>query len=133
MSVSPPAGTRSPAPGNVHQHHGGSMSLSGPATGVPNNMNMGNMPMSVNMPFSSAIPTAAELEAHYHELSQERRRITDMLEKTERMMERVRRGMEEQRASEQRQPLAVPLSGARGEGRRESIWPVVSSESAARE
>ncbi|TFK51947.1 hypothetical protein OE88DRAFT_1629001 [Heliocybe sulcata] len=85
------------------------------------------------MPFSSVVPSAAELEAHYHELSQERRRLTEMLEKTDRMMERVRRGLEDQRVSEQRQAVAVPLSGTRGEGRRESVWPVVSSESAARE
>ncbi|KZT23240.1 hypothetical protein NEOLEDRAFT_1069969 [Neolentinus lepideus HHB14362 ss-1] len=73
----------------------------------------------------------AKLEAHYHELSQGRRWIVEMLEKMNQMMERVRRGMGEQRISEQ--ALAVPLSGARGEGRWESIWPVVLSKSATRE
>ncbi|EPQ56711.1 hypothetical protein GLOTRDRAFT_39658 [Gloeophyllum trabeum ATCC 11539] len=85
------------------------------------------------MPYASGVvPTVQELEAHYHELSQGRRNLQEMLEKTERMMERVRRGIEEQRAGDQRQ-VAVPLSVTRGEGRRESVWPVVSSESGARE
>lgn len=133
MSVSPPAGTRSPVPGSMHQHHGSAMNLSGPAAGVSNNMNMGNMSMPVSMPYASGVvPTVQELEAHYHELSQGRRNLQEMLEKTERMMERVRRGIEEQRAGDQRQ-VAVPLSVTRGEGRRESVWPVVPSESGARE
>ncbi|KAH8111062.1 hypothetical protein DFH11DRAFT_1746031 [Phellopilus nigrolimitatus] len=92
------------------------------------------------------VPSLSELERHYYELADQRRRMQDMLEKTDRMMAGMKRGMDEMQqttrggngngtsaASHSSAAAAVPLSsrGDRREGM--SVWPVVSSESAHRD
>ena len=44
---------------------------------------------------NAQVPTISELESHYRKLEMERERLRDMLEKTDRMMSGVKRGIEE--------------------------------------
>ncbi|KAH9936003.1 uncharacterized protein BXZ73DRAFT_89481 [Epithele typhae] len=46
------------------------------------------------------VPSVAELDHHYRILAEERKRLEDMLERTNRMMAGVQRGLEEMRAAE---------------------------------
>lgn len=46
----------------------------------------------------SGIPTYAELKRHYEELHEERKRLDELVEKNERMLGGVKRGLEEMRA-----------------------------------
>jgi len=57
-------------------------------------------------PSSPSIPTHAELEKHFMDLSKEKSRLEEMLARTEWLMQGVRRGMDEMRERE----LAVALS-----------------------
>ncbi|KAI0675988.1 hypothetical protein C8Q78DRAFT_964483 [Trametes maxima] len=45
------------------------------------------------------VPSVAELDHHYRELAEERRRLEDMLARTDRMMAGVKRGLDEMRGS----------------------------------
>jgi GATA-binding protein len=47
--------------------------------------------------YSSGVPTVSELERHYCELSEQRKRLEEMVEKTERMMAGVKRGLDDMR------------------------------------
>lgn len=88
------------------------------------------------------IPTLGDLEHHYHQLEKQRRIMQDMLDKTDRMMAGVKRGIEEMRqansggttapASSSNAP-SIPLT-SRGE-RREgaSVWPTVPQDSSKRD
>jgi GATA-binding protein len=71
---------------------------------------MGVMPPvgMVVMP-AGGVPSVAELERHYHELHEHRRRLEEVLERTDRMMLGVKRGLEEMRG-------AQPAGGAGHEG-----------------
>ncbi|KAH9947013.1 hypothetical protein B0H21DRAFT_740597 [Amylocystis lapponica] len=97
---------------------------------------------------SMMVPTAAELDRHYKDLAEQRQRMVETLERTDRMMADVRHALEEMRAigaggqqqhpaqgHAQQQGAVVPLG--RGErtraGSRESVWPVAPPESSARE
>lgn len=99
---------------------------------------------------SGGVPSATELERHYFELHEQKRRLEEMLEKTDRLMVGVKRGIDEMRTGQQPQPQqgqsqsqtpsqgigggAVPLirgSGTDKERSRETVWPVV--EPASRE
>ncbi|THH06643.1 hypothetical protein EW145_g3940 [Phellinidium pouzarii] len=95
------------------------------------------------------VPTLNELERHYFELSEQRRRMSEMLDKTDRLMAGVRRGIDEMQQASTRggngngpgsgtisstgASPSVPLS-SRGE-RREGmgIWPVTPSDPATRD
>ena len=57
-------------------------------------------------PSSPPIPTHAELEKHFMDLSKEKSRLEEMLARTECLMQGVRRGMDEMRERE----LAIALS-----------------------
>lgn len=57
-------------------------------------------------PSSPPIPTHAELEKHFMDLSKEKSRLEEMLARTEWLMQGVRRGMDEMRERE----LAIALS-----------------------
>ncbi|KAL5536892.1 SFU1 [Sanghuangporus sanghuang] len=46
---------------------------------------------------SLTVPTVNELEAHYYELAEQRRRMQEMIEKTERYMAGLKRGIDEMR------------------------------------
>ncbi|EED81869.1 predicted protein [Postia placenta Mad-698-R] len=50
------------------------------------------------------VPTVMELERHYFELAEQRRRLEEILERTDRMMAGVKRGMDEMRAGQQQPP-----------------------------
>lgn len=55
------------------------------------------------------IPTLPELERHYMELSEQRRRMEEMLERTDRVMAGVKRGIDEMRgAQQQAAPMGPP-------------------------
>ena len=41
------------------------------------------------------VPTLAELDHHYRQLAEERKRLEDMMERTDRMMAGVKRGLDE--------------------------------------
>ncbi|ETW79147.1 hypothetical protein HETIRDRAFT_445867 [Heterobasidion irregulare TC 32-1] len=82
------------------------------------------------------VPTVAELERHYFELHEQRRGLLEMLERTDRLMAGVKRGLDEMRgvaapAGGMEGQASVPLqrsgSGAgagAGAAQRESVWPV---------
>jgi hypothetical protein len=100
---------------------------------------------------SNGVPSIAELERHYYELAEEKRRVEEMLDKTERLMSGVRRGMDELRElalSQQQQQTnggapnppgtagsapAMSLARLGGSGGRENVWSVAASESSARD
>lgn len=132
--------------------------LSGPANAVPPYAPMGmpgmmmggyGFPRGHSPVMLSGVPTAAELERHYFELHEQRRGLVEMLEKTDRIMAGVKRGIEEMRAGgsdgqqqgqqQQGSPNgpapSVPLQrSASGSGSaRESVWPVSVQAEAARE
>lgn len=83
------------------------------------------------------MPPLAELERHYAEMAEERKRMEEVLERTDRMMAGLKRGIDEMRArassspsasaqSPAQQPPSVPLarsSTAAEKEKRESVWP----------
>ncbi|KAI0630758.1 hypothetical protein C8Q77DRAFT_1135055 [Trametes polyzona] len=64
-------------------------------TGAPQNM----PPPPPMMEGPPHIPSAAELDHHYRELAEQRKRLEEMLERTDRMMAGVKRGLDEMRAA----------------------------------
>jgi len=48
---------------------------------------------------AGGVPTTAELERHYYELHEQRRGLMEMLERTDRLMAGVKRGIEEMRSA----------------------------------
>ncbi|KAA1468966.1 hypothetical protein DENSPDRAFT_834477, partial [Dentipellis sp. KUC8613] len=100
-------------------------------------------------PVQALVPSPGELERHYVELSEQRRGLIEMLERTERYMAGVKRGIEEMRAAEgspkqqpqqQQQvqqpaageaPASVPLQRSASGERRESVWQVQAAPSDA--
>ncbi|KAI0339365.1 hypothetical protein BDW22DRAFT_1455902 [Trametopsis cervina] len=56
------------------------------------------------------VPTMHDLDRHYTELAEEKRKLEDLLMKTERMMAGVRRGMEDMRMSHLSHPSTRPPS-----------------------
>lgn len=161
--VGPPSRTHSPlagpgitnapgAPGFVlpppHGIHGHAHGLSFYHPGVP--------PAPGGVP---PIPTASELEKHYMQLAEQKRQQEEMVERTDRMMAGVKRGIDEMKAAsaspgQQQQPSqsqqsptqspqvpasqpqgaapAVALRAERAGGSKESVWPIAPPESASR-
>ncbi|KAI0946971.1 hypothetical protein AcV7_009538 [Taiwanofungus camphoratus] len=96
----------------------------------------------------STMPTANELERHYFELAEQRRKLEELMEKTDRMMAGVKRGLDEMRAAGQPGTqnqaqgaqhtqtgpgMAVALGRMERTGSRESVWPVAPPESSTRD
>ncbi|KAI5124257.1 hypothetical protein M0805_005106 [Coniferiporia weirii] len=98
----------------------------------------------------NTIPSVNDLERHYHELGDQRRKMQELLDRTDRLMAGVKRGIDDMQQASTRsgnnnnsgsgpaaQPTAaatsVPLSN-RGE-RREglNVWPVAPSDQANRD
>ncbi|TFY66289.1 hypothetical protein EVG20_g4793 [Dentipellis fragilis] len=90
-------------------------------------------------PVQALVPSPGELERHYVELLEQRRGLIEMLERTERYMAGVKRGIEEMRAAEgspkqqpqqqqqpgaEQPPASVPLQRSASGERRESVWQV---------
>ena len=70
------------------------------------------------------IPSTAELEQHYRQLAEERKRLEEMLERTDRIMAGVKRGLDEMRAggstnegqpSQAQQSSSSPSQGPQGQ------------------
>lgn len=55
-----------------------------------------------------SVPSVSELEHHYHQLGEERRRLQELLERTERMMLGVKQGLEEMQDGAQTQHPKPP-------------------------
>ena len=78
---------------------------------------------------TGGVPTLADLERHYRDMGEQKRRMEEVLERTERMMAGLKRGIEEMRGGgmvEMRggNGEAVPLPGPRGEKRDREKTPV---------
>ncbi|KAF5372234.1 hypothetical protein D9758_005063 [Tetrapyrgos nigripes] len=90
------------------------------------------------IPGITGVPTLADLERHYADMNEQRKRMEEMLERTDRLMAGMKRGIDEMRAASQgagqiQRPSsssgpapAVPLSrtASTDKERRESVWPV---------
>jgi GATA-binding protein, other eukaryote len=69
---------------------------------------------------SGVVPTVAELERHYYELHEHRTGLLEILERTERLIAGVKRGLDEMRASsdgttqQQQQPQQPPQQASDG-------------------
>lgn len=48
-------------------------------------------------PGMHTVPSVVEMERHYYELSEQKRKLEEMLDKTDRMMAGLKRGMDEMR------------------------------------
>jgi GATA-binding protein, other eukaryote len=97
-------------------------------------MGMG-MGMGLPPPSSSpsGIPSVGELERHYYQLSEQKRSMEEMLERTDRMMIGVKRGLDEMKAGQLGEEMngsgvgvgaTVPLNRPSSrEKERRDIWP----------
>ncbi|KIJ65284.1 hypothetical protein HYDPIDRAFT_88769 [Hydnomerulius pinastri MD-312] len=56
---------------------------------------------ALNGVLTAMVPTASELRQHYLELHEQRRRLEDMIEKTDRMMAGIKRGLDEMMGASQ--------------------------------
>ncbi|KIJ12068.1 hypothetical protein PAXINDRAFT_163968 [Paxillus involutus ATCC 200175] len=70
---------------------------------------------AMNGVLASIVPTASELRQHYLELHEQRRRFEEMIDKTDRMMAGIKRGLDEmmgasqqQQHQQQHQPQTLP-------------------------
>ncbi|KAH7923962.1 hypothetical protein BV22DRAFT_546568 [Leucogyrophana mollusca] len=107
----------------------------------------------MNGVMTSGVPSASELRQHYLELHEQRKRLEEMIERTDKLMAGVKRGLDEmlnvaqqqhqqqqQQHQQQEQPAkapshpitagAVPLARSGDRDRtRESVWPIVEAGS----
>lgn len=113
--------------------------FSGPPPLPPSDSNHGGF-----SGFSGVIPSLGDLERHYAELGEQKRKMEEMLERTDRMMAGVKRGIDEMRTGQsqqassprqqqggQSQPQSssqssntVPLARVDKERSRENVWPL---------
>ncbi|KAI3619097.1 gata factor srep [Moniliophthora roreri] len=87
---------------------------------------------------TGGIPSMAEMERHYAEMSEQKKRMEELLERTDRMMAGLKRGIDEMRAAgtstsrtaspHQGQSSQVPLgrSSSADKEKRENVWPTES-------
>lgn len=131
----PPLTHGVPPPPHAYAHHHHGQPYHQPHTAVS-----GGVPQ---------VPTVQELERHYHELGEQRRRLEEMMERTDRMMAGVRRGIDDMRTnqlqsqgpsqgspslSQSSHAASVPLSSrSERSANRESVWPVAPPEAPPRE
>jgi hypothetical protein len=92
---------------------------------------------------SISVPTMTELEQHYYELLEHRRKLEEMFDRTDKLLLGVRKGMDELRgggvpqgpapASSTAAQVSGPASGLRAgstaekERTRESVWPIIDA------
>lgn len=100
-----------------------------PPTVMAGLMNMG-LGMGSVIPPPSAIPTIGELERHYYQLAEQKRGMEEMLDRTDRMMISVKRGLDEMKAGQGEDGgsigggATVPLNRPNSDGKeRRDIWP----------
>ncbi|EMD39435.1 URBS1-like transcription factor [Gelatoporia subvermispora B] len=99
------------------------------------------------MPVPPAAVTLPELERFLHEITEERRRFAEMLDRTDRVMAGVKRSVDEMKAGQQRPPSpqgqssqgqqaqgqpapAVPLARTERSESRDSVWPTIPADAA---
>jgi hypothetical protein len=89
---------------------------------------------SANGTSSPSVPTISELKRHYDELHEQRKKLEEMVEKNERMMAGVKRGLDEMRGVHQPPSqggggaAALPLMRDPDRPRsRASVWPLDST------
>jgi len=86
--------------GTVAGHHASSYIRSGaPSRSGSPSSGLDMMGYIVGGGGGGAVPSVADLERHYAELAEQKRRMEEMVERTERLMSGVRKGIEEIRAS----------------------------------
>ncbi|KAI0326997.1 hypothetical protein GY45DRAFT_1309531 [Cubamyces sp. BRFM 1775] len=90
-----------PGPVGPSFYHTGSAQAMGPPPPHPQMMDGSGAPH---------VPSVAELDHHYRELAEQRRRLEEMLERTDRMMAGVKRGLVEMRAASQQQQQQLQKS-----------------------
>ncbi|THH11398.1 hypothetical protein EW146_g8058 [Bondarzewia mesenterica] len=123
----------SSAPSRTHSPAGAAAQSGAHAHGLPG----GSFypPPAASMAQGPIVPTVGELERHYFELHEHRRGLVEMLERTERLMAGVKRGLDEMKGvgqsaeggqSQQGSPASVPLQKSASGGQKESVWPVQS-------
>jgi GATA-binding protein len=81
----------------------------------PPDMGMINFSLAVGNLMSMGIPTVADLERHYMELGEQKRRMEELLERTDRVMAGLKRGLDEMRgasAQQQAPPMPPPAQPA---------------------
>ncbi|KAG7093275.1 hypothetical protein E1B28_006958 [Marasmius oreades] len=137
--------SNSSAPSRTHSPsaaQGGSMLLPPPhgLSGASGNIfQTQDMSMSTLLAIAGGVmmPSLGELERQYAEMGEERKRMEEVLERTDRMMAGLKRGIDEMRArassspsvsaqSPAQQPTSAPLarpSTAAEKDKRESVWP----------
>jgi hypothetical protein len=104
------------APSRTHSplgHAAGYPVPPGPPQFYAPDLNMLNFSLAVGN--LMGIPTLPDLERHYMELSEHRRRMEEMLERTDRVMAGVKRGIDEMRsvlAQQQAPPMGPPAPAA---------------------
>jgi hypothetical protein len=88
---------------------------------------------------SISVPTMTELEQHYYELLEHRRKLEEMFDRTDKLLLGVRKGMDELRgggapqgpapASSTAAQASVLRAGstAEKERTRESVWPIIDA------
>lgn len=63
---------------------------------------------SLNGVLTAVVPTASELRQHYLELHEQRRRFEEMIDKTDKMMAGIKRGLDEMMGAPQPSPPSQP-------------------------
>jgi hypothetical protein len=86
---------------------------------------------------SISVPSMTELEQHYYELLDHRRKLEEMFDKTDKLLLGVRKGMDELRGGGAPQgPASAPSTAAQvvrtgstaeKERTRESVWPIIDA------
>ncbi|KAL0581771.1 GATA type transcriptional activator [Marasmius crinis-equi] len=112
----------------------------GMAPGSGNIFPTGDMSTLLALASGMAIPTLADLERHYAEMGEERKRMEEVLQRTDRMMVNLKRNIDEMRrgsaspntsaqsptsSTAQQQPTSVPLArpSSAEKDKRENVWP----------
>ena len=101
---------------------------------------------------AAPVPTFMDLERHYTELEREKRQLQELLERTERMMAGLKRGIEDLRQQQPQAPTplahhqlappphhapppasAVSLNRVERTSSTQSVWPVAPAEPSGRD
>lgn len=76
----------------------------------PPDMGMINFSLAVGNLMSMGVPTLPELERHYIELGEQKRRMEELLERTDRVMAGLKRGIDEMRGGSAQQQAPPPMA-----------------------
>ena len=100
-------------------------------------------------PPASQVPSISELERHYRELSEQRRKMAEMLDKTDKYLAGVKRGIEEMHAArkggsssgggvssppaQSSSATSVPLQTRSERNREGNVWPILPQDPPSRD